>query len=227
MKLYGDETVTELTNERYTMRQIAEIAGVSKIKVYRYIKANDISEVEVDGQALLYDAAAKDRIIAGVNGKSDNTSVKREVVATHAVVTPPADLLALLDAKEEQINHLSERLQQQDEQLSKQLDEKQKTIDDLNVNLQSMGKLMDQQQQLQLATQKQLENERARIGILKEGTSEKDDQLMAKDRQIMEKDKQINDLHEMLDNQHKFNLSIQDQLEKANKQHSWMFWKNK
>lgn len=56
-------------------KQIADILGVSKMTVYRFIKSNNITETSQDGRTLLYDDISVNLIVKGLSDKTDVTDV--------------------------------------------------------------------------------------------------------------------------------------------------------
>ena len=56
-------------------KQIADILGVSKMTVYRFIKSNNITETSQDGRTLLYDDTSVNLILKGVSDKKYATDV--------------------------------------------------------------------------------------------------------------------------------------------------------
>jgi len=56
-------------------KQIADILGVSKMTVYRFIKSNDITETSQNGRTLLYDDTSVNLILKGLSVKTDVTDV--------------------------------------------------------------------------------------------------------------------------------------------------------
>jgi len=56
-------------------KQIADILGISKMTVYRFIKSNNITETSQDGRTLLYDDASINLIVKGLSDKKDVTDV--------------------------------------------------------------------------------------------------------------------------------------------------------
>ena len=56
-------------------KQIADILGVSKMTVYRFIKSNNITETSQDGRTLLYDDTSVNLIIKGLSDKTGVTDV--------------------------------------------------------------------------------------------------------------------------------------------------------
>ena len=56
-------------------KQIADILGVSKMTVYRFIKSNNITETSQDGRTLLYDDTSVKLILKGLSDITNVTDV--------------------------------------------------------------------------------------------------------------------------------------------------------
>lgn len=112
----------------YTIKQLADMAGTSKVTMFRYIKQKSIHETKHKGNANLYDEAKKTLILKGFKGKS--ASNVSEMVH---------DETALI------------------QELKSQLKAKDIQIDDLHSIIKQNQRLLDQQQQLNLATNRQNE----------------------------------------------------------------------
>jgi len=105
-------------------KEIADMIGLSKMTVYRYIKANNITETSQEGRTLLYDDTSIKLIIKGLLAKDNETEVT-------------------LDSNEEYI----EKLEEINEILKTELDTKNEQIENLQT-------ILNQQQQLLLYEQK-------------------------------------------------------------------------
>ncbi|SPH07786.1 hypothetical protein LAP8965_02958 [Lactiplantibacillus plantarum] len=112
----------------YTIKELADIAGTSKVTMFRYIKQKSIHETKHKGNANLYDEAKKSLILKGFIRK-DASSVS------------------------ETIHDESELVQE----LKSQLKAKDTQIADLHSIIKQNQRLLDQQQQLNLATNRQNE----------------------------------------------------------------------
>lgn len=101
-----------------TQKEIADILGISKQRVYRFIKANCISEALHEAGVMYYDEAAESLIIGHFSGQAASSEVLHEVVreAPNEVVneavmdTVIAMLQRELDMKNKQIDDLNTRL---------------------------------------------------------------------------------------------------------------------
>ena len=111
-------------------KEIADMTGFSKMTVYRYIKANNISDTSQEGRTLLYDDTTVNLIVKGLLAKSD---VSEDV-------TP--DTSDSTDFKEEYIKKIEEI----NEFLQNEVDDKNKQIENLQT-------ILNQQQQLLLYEQ--------------------------------------------------------------------------
>ena len=112
----------------YTIKQLADIVGTSKVTMFRYIKQNSIHETKHKGNANLYDETQKRLILKGFNGKTIS-DVSGTVHDETALIQ---ELKSQLKAKDAQIN-------------------------DLHAIIKQNQRLLDQQQQLNLATNRQNE----------------------------------------------------------------------
>lgn len=112
----------------YTIKELADIAGTSKVTMFRYIKKNSIHETKHKGNANLYDETNKNLILKGFRGK-DISSVSEIIYHESELVH---DLKAQLKAKDIQIA-------------------------DLHSIIKQNQRLLDQQQQLNLETNRQNE----------------------------------------------------------------------
>ncbi|WP_420326770.1 hypothetical protein [Levilactobacillus brevis] len=130
----------------YTIKQLADIAGTSKVTMFRYIKQKSIHETKHKGNANLYDETQKSLILKGFNGK--NISDVSETV--HDETALIQELKSQLKAKDAQIN-------------------------DLHAIIKQNQRLLDQQQQLNLATNRQNEK------LLDNNTHSQDDNPLQND----------------------------------------------
>lgn len=112
----------------YTIKQLADIAGTSKVTMFRYIKQNSIHETKHKGNANLYDETQKSLILKGFRGKSASSVSETDHDETALI----QELKSQLKAKDAQINNLHAIIKQNQ-------------------------RLLDQQQQLNLATNRQNE----------------------------------------------------------------------
>lgn len=110
----------------YTIKQLADIAGTSKVTMFRYIKQNSIHETKHKGNANLYDETQKSLILKEFRGKS-----------VSSVSETDHDETALI------------------QELKSQLKAKDAQINDLHAIIKQNQRLLDQQQQLNLATNRQ------------------------------------------------------------------------
>jgi len=108
-------------------KQIADILGVSKMTVYRFIKSNNITETSQDGRTLLYDDTSVSLIIKGLSDKKDVTDVTPNNTS---------------DFKEDYVIKLEEMIVFL-----------KKEIEDKNNQIESLQTILNQQQQLLLYEQ--------------------------------------------------------------------------
>lgn len=131
----------------YTIKEIADIAGISKVTMFRFIKKNSFHETKHRGNANLYDETVKNAILEGFNHK--NSSVRNE------------------SKRNEFHNELIE-------ELKKQIAMKDSQISELHEIISKDQKLLDQQQQLNLSSQKLLENQKSEQNINNHPTQSRD-----------------------------------------------------
>lgn len=112
----------------YKMSEIADIAGVDKTKVWRYIRDNNIHERSKNGKALLYSEHDKSLIVKGVSHRGVHNTNER------------------MNDDSELVNSLRDQI----EMLKNEVSQKNKEIDNFQV-------LLSQQQQLNLSTNRQNE----------------------------------------------------------------------
>ena len=121
----------------YTMKQIANLIGIDKTKVWRFIRDNNIHEYSKNGRALLFNGQQKARIIKGIKSSDVHSMNERKNDSNLS----DKELISVL---------------------KNELEQKNKEID-------KFQKLLDQQQQLNLSSQKLLENQKSEQNI-KNGT---------------------------------------------------------
>lgn len=134
--------------ELYTIKDIAEIVGKDKSNVYRYIKKNAIAHTATRGQTLVYSDAQKNAIVAGLKDITNVTNAQRTQWSKNSEVVD-SELTKVL---EERISDLKE----QNQHLVNQLNEMDQELHAKNEQINEAHKLIDQQQQLNLSTQKLL-----------------------------------------------------------------------
>ncbi|WP_225364706.1 replication protein B [Lentilactobacillus kefiri] len=122
----------------YTMKQIANLIGIDKTKVWRFIRDNNIHEYSKNGRALLFSEQQKARIIKGIKS---------------------SDVHSMNEQKND--SNLSDK--ELISVLKNELEQKNKEID-------RFQKLLDQQQQLNLSSQKLLENQKSEQNIKNDTT---------------------------------------------------------
>lgn len=129
-----------MADELLSMKDIADRLKVSKQRVYRCIKANNIKEVHRQvirgNNVLMYDNASLKRI--------------RELISTSSEVHQNVHQEALYEVE---IKHLKSRVESQE----KQIKELNARLKELNENLKTSQKTLDQEQQLHMKTLKRNE----------------------------------------------------------------------
>ena len=108
-------------------KQIADILGVSKMTVYRFIKSNNITETSQDGRTLLYDDTSVNLIVKGLSDKTD---------VTDATINDTSNFKEDYVIKLEEMNVFLK-----------------KEIEDKNNQIESLQTILNQQQQLLLYEQ--------------------------------------------------------------------------
>jgi hypothetical protein len=108
------------------MKQIADLIGIDKTKVWRFIRDNNICEYSKRGRVLLFNEQQKTRIIKGVKSSNVHSMNERKTNSNLS----DKELISVLKNELEQKNKEIDRFQ----------------------------KLLDQQQQLNLSSQKLLES---------------------------------------------------------------------
>lgn len=108
-------------------KQIADILGVSKMTVYRFIKSNNITETSQDGRTLLYDDTSVNLIVKGLLDKTNVTDV------------------TLNDASDFKEDYVI-KIEEMNVFLKKEIEEK-------NNQIESLQTILNQQQQLLLYEQ--------------------------------------------------------------------------
>lgn len=131
----------------YSMRDISEEVGKDKSNVYRYIKKHNIAHTDVKERAILFNATQKNTIVKGMTGESNSNVAQRAQHTQHNEDKNQKDndtsqVIAAMQAN-------IENLKEQNALLAKQLESKDKQLNEAQ-------KLVDQQQQLNLSTQRLL-----------------------------------------------------------------------
>ena len=123
-----------MSERYYTIKELSDIAGTSKVTMFRFIKKNSFHEAKHRGNANLYSETDKNIILEGFNHKngSKTNETKRNETSNELI-----------------------------EELKKQISMKDSQISELHEIINKDQKLLDQQQRLQLDVQnklKKLEN---------------------------------------------------------------------
>lgn len=132
----------------YTIQQIADLAGVSKITMYKFIASGTYTETVGKRNAKLYSETVKNLILTDFKNKKSNTTVsKQETVVNGQNNTYSADYVSAL---KDQIQQLQSFIDHQSEQLT------------------AVQKSLDQAQQLQLIAEQRLNDEHQKVIELSE-----------------------------------------------------------
>lgn len=124
----------------YTTKEMADLLGVSKQRVYRYIKANHISEARQEtvkgNTVMIYDSTVFERIKDSLKANNASDDVHREAHQETPLEVAYEALVKQLEVKDKQISELQKALDQEQQLhlLSKQrilaLEEKQQEPED-------------------------------------------------------------------------------------------------
>ena len=132
----------------YTIQQIADLAGVSKITMYKFIASGSYTETVGKRNAKLYSETVKNLILTDFKNKKSNTTVsKQETVVNGQNNTYSDDYVSSL---KDQIQQLQSFIDHQSEQLT------------------AVQKSLDQAQQLQLIAEQRLNDEHQKVIELSE-----------------------------------------------------------
>ena len=122
--------MTDKSNSFKTINEIAKDLGVSKQRVYRFIKREGLHESYRDNGVMYYDDVAVKVINKGFKTISSNAEVPHDA-------------------------HLDVRLDALTDALLKQVEIKDIQLSNKDIQIEELTKLLDQQQQLLLMTSKQ------------------------------------------------------------------------
>lgn len=132
----------------YTIQQIADLAGVSKITMYKFIASGSYTETVGKRNAKLYSETVKNLILTDFKNKKTFTTVsKKETVVNGQNNTYSDDYVSAL---KDQIQQLQSVIDHQSEQLT------------------AVQKSLDQAQQLQLIAEQRLNDEHQKVIELSE-----------------------------------------------------------
>lgn len=120
-----------MSGRYYTIKELSDIAGTSKVTMFRFIKKNSFHEAKHRGNANLYSETDKNIILEGFNHKngSKTNETKRNETSNELI-----------------------------EELKKQISMKDSQISELHEIINKDQRLLSQQQQLNLSSQKLLES---------------------------------------------------------------------
>lgn len=130
-----------------TIKQLADEIGVSKQRVYRYIK-NHITDAHRSASIIRLDDALETLIKERFLGKNTPRDA-RHVVHQNSIIDSVNDVV---------LNALLKQLEEKDRQLFTQA----RQVEQLTNQLDNTHRLLDQQQQLQMKLQLQLERKKQR-----------------------------------------------------------------
>ena len=120
----------------YSLKQISDDIGVNKMKVYRFVKANHITERYTSAQTKYYDETVRNLIIKEFSNKSTDTPFSKNERSENSEIK------------------LIELLNKQIEQQLKELEHKNDQLVNKDKQLDKMQELLSQQQQLSLQDKK-------------------------------------------------------------------------
>lgn len=133
-----------------TIKQIADELGVSKQKVYRFIVKNHITASSEVKQSKLYDEAAEKLIKQRFLEVEPHHEPHHEAHQDRIIDAVGEAVIELLQKELEQKN---EQLQEKDRQIR----EKDRQISEMQAQLSVNQKLIDQEQQLRMVTERKIQ----------------------------------------------------------------------
>mgnify|MGYP000251967926 CR=1 FL=1 len=116
-----------------TIKQIADYLGCPKIRVYRYIKTNHISETYQNGNTLYYNETVSEQIISGLKSEEKQSETFQDV--SNAVQERSETFQNTNESLHKMLLKQLEFMQSQLLEKDKQLAEKDNQIESLNVTL--------------------------------------------------------------------------------------------
>ncbi|WP_438857190.1 DUF536 domain-containing protein [Enterococcus sp. AZ007] len=119
-----------MSEQLYTMQEIANLAGVSRTTVFRYVQREGVHPFKQETSKKQFSEQQKDEIVEAINPNTDEEIDQKRTEIGPSILEL---LKSQLEAKDDQIAQLQ--------------------------------KALDQQQQLQLKTQKELESTRQQLTI--------------------------------------------------------------
>ena len=127
-----------------TVKQIADELGISKQKVYRFIVRNHITASSEVKQSKLYDEAAEKLIKQGFLEDQPYQKSHHEAHKNH-INEPVRDVVseAVIELLQKELEHKNEQLREKDRQ-----------IREMQAQLSVNQKLIDQEQQLRMVTER-------------------------------------------------------------------------
>lgn len=116
----------------YSLKEIADEIGINKMKVYRFVKSNNITERYTNAQTKYYDETVKNLLIKELSDDRNDTS---------------SDTKKQMGLSKEDVYNL---LENQIKQQIVELEQKNHQIKNKDKQLEKMQELLSQQQQLSL-----------------------------------------------------------------------------
>ena len=132
----------------YTIQQIADLAGVSKITMYKFIASGTYTGTVGKRNAKLYSETVKNLILTDFKHKKSNTTVSQQETVVNGQNNTYSD--DYVSALKDQIQQLQSVIDHQSEQLT------------------AVQKSLDQAQQLQLIAEQRLNDEHQKVIELSE-----------------------------------------------------------
>ena len=118
-----------------SIKEIADILGVSKITVYRFIKTSNVTESAVEGRTMLYDDTSVNTIVKAFSDKKDVTRDTMDDTSSYA-------------------QEYWEKLEEMNDFLKKEIEDKNQQLKAKDEQIERLQIILDQQQQLLLYEQK-------------------------------------------------------------------------
>lgn len=138
----------------YTIQQIADLVGVPKITMYKFISAGPYISTVGKRNAKIYSETVKNRIISDFNRDKSFTSVSETETVNN-------------DQKNNYLSEYIQSLESQITQLTQTVNKKSEELTRSQENLATAQKLIDQAQQLQLDLQAKLtSSEQERLALI-------------------------------------------------------------
>lgn len=114
-----------------TVPELAEELDINKLRIYRYIKKQNIKPVRTDKHVQYFDEMASDKIlshfkdVSGSHGSNDTESDTTSDTAENALIELKDSIISRQDKEIEQLYRQVENLQRTIDQQNKQFDQQQ------------------------------------------------------------------------------------------------------